>query len=144
MIISQVYVHSFKGRLTDGWYHIGWVPDGMLTRLIECGRIKVGMKLVTAGAELIQDPSGCSGTGNANDGEDAHLFGEGSSGLSLRLSGNSTRSAPPSARLGFASHPPITHLPPVPLSSIFADGGHVSSICVLIQVGSHHKSACTV
>lgn len=106
----------------------------MLTRLIKCGRIKVGAKLVTAGAELIHMSSGASGSERFNHDEDDHLFGETLNGLALRLSGNSTRPAPPNARLGFSSHPPMAYLPPVPLCSIFADGGLVSSICVLIQV----------
>lgn len=135
-------IFRFKGRLTDGWYHVDWAPDCMLTRVIERGQIKVGTKLVTAGAELIQTPSGFGGScNNGNDGcddrsndEDTHLFGNTSNGLSLRLNGNSTRLAPPNARLGFASHSPIDHLPPIPLSTISPDGGLVSCICVLIQV----------
>ncbi|CDS40580.1 breast cancer type 2 susceptibility protein [Echinococcus multilocularis] len=133
--------HRYRGRLTDGWYHIDWVPDCMLTRVIERGRIKVGTKLVTAGAELIQTPSGFDGSlnssgdscDNRNKGEDAHLFDNTSNGLSLRLNGNSTRPASANARLGFVSHPPIAHLPPIPLSTISSEGGIVSCICVLIQ-----------
>ncbi|EUB57235.1 NMDA receptor-regulated protein [Echinococcus granulosus] len=133
--------HRYRGRLTDGWYHIDWIPDCMLTRVIERGRIRVGTKLVTAGAELIQTPSGFDGSLNSSSdscddrskGEDAHLFGNTSNGLSLRLNGNSTRPASPNARLGFVSHPPIAHLPPIPLSTISSEGGLVSCICVLIQ-----------
>ncbi|VDK41883.1 unnamed protein product [Taenia asiatica] len=133
--------HRYRGRLTDGWYHVDWVPDCMLSRVIERGQIKVGTKLVTAGAELIQTPSGFGDSrNNGNDGcdnrskdEDTRLFGNTSNGLSMRLNGNSTRLAPPNARLGFASHSPIAHLPPIPLSTISPDGGLVSCICVLIQ-----------
>ncbi|KAL5960859.1 hypothetical protein TSMEX_011391 [Taenia solium] len=133
--------HRYRGRLTDGWYHVDWVPDCMLSRVIERGQIKVGTKLVTAGAELIQTPSGFGDSrNNGNDGcdnrskdEDTRLFSNASNGLSLRLNGNSTTLAPPNARLGFASHSPIAHLPPIPLSTISPDGGLVSCICVLIQ-----------
>lgn len=106
----------------------------MLTRLIERGRIRVGTKLVTAGAELVQSPSGFGGGVESAEGEDAHLFGDSSIGLALRLNGNSTIPAPPNARLGFASRHPLAHLPPTPLFSISPNGGTVSSICVLIQV----------
>lgn len=124
-----------KGRLTDGWYHVDWVPDPLLTRIIERGQIRVGSKLATAGAELVQAPSGFGGDkGEKLRGEDAYLFGEFSNGLALRLNGNSTVRAPPNARLGFASRQPMAHLPPTPLSSISPDGGAVSSVCVLIQV----------
>ncbi|VDO10343.1 unnamed protein product [Rodentolepis nana] len=126
--------HQYRGRLTDGWYHIDWVPDPLLTRLIERGRIRVGTKLATAGAEFIQAPSGFGGDkGKECKGEDAHLYGQFSNGLALRLNGNSTVPAPFNARLGFASHQPMANLPPIPLSSITSDGGAVSSVCVLIQ-----------
>ncbi|KAL5112550.1 N-alpha-acetyltransferase 15 NatA auxiliary subunit [Taenia crassiceps] len=133
--------HQYQGRLTDGWYHVDWIPDSLLARVIKRGQIKVGTKLVTAGAELVQTPSGFGGSRkNSNDGcddqgkdEDTHLFGSTSNGLSLRLNGNSTRLAPPNARLGFATHSPIAHLPPIPLSTISPDGGLVSCICVLVQ-----------
>ncbi|VUZ51152.1 unnamed protein product, partial [Hymenolepis diminuta] len=126
--------HQYRGRLTDGWYHVDWVPDPLLTRIIERGQIRVGSKLATAGAELVQAPSGfCGDKGEKLRGEDAHLFGEFSNGLALRLNGNSTVRAPPNARLGFAGRQPMAHLPPTPLSSISPDGGAVSSVCVLIQ-----------
>uniref|UniRef100_A0A5K3FA68 BRCA-2_OB1 domain-containing protein n=1 Tax=Mesocestoides corti TaxID=53468 RepID=A0A5K3FA68_MESCO len=126
---------QYRGRLTDGWYHVDWVPDRLLTGLIQSGRIRVGTKLVTAGAELVQAPSGFGGDVAAatTSDADAHLFGESSSGLALRLHGNSTRPAPPNARLGYASHPPMAHLPPLPLSSLSTDGGFISCVCVLIQ-----------
>nr|CDS33775.1 Loss of heterozygosity 11 chromosomal region 2 [Hymenolepis microstoma] len=126
--------HQYRGRLTDGWYHIDWVPDPLLSRLVERGRIRVGTKLATAGAEFIQAPSGFGGDkGKEYKGEDAHLYGQFSNGLALRLNGNSTVPAPRNARLGFASHQPIANLPSTPLSSISPDGGAVSSVCVLIQ-----------
>ncbi|KAM7540143.1 hypothetical protein Aperf_G00000030344 [Anoplocephala perfoliata] len=131
--LERLSDHQYRGRLTDGWYHIDWVPDPMLTRLIELGRIRVGTKMVTAGAELIQAPSGFGGGVESAKGENAHLFGDSSIGLALRLSGNSTVPAPPNARLGFANRQPMAHLPPTPLFSISPDGGTVSSICVLIQ-----------
>lgn len=112
-----------------------WVPDPPLTRLIERGHIRVGMKLITAGADLIQAPSGFGGDKEAKGkGEDAHLFGDTSNGLALRLNGNSTVPASPNARLGFACRQPMAHLPPIPLSGITSDGGGVSCVCVLIQV----------
>ncbi len=137
--VDNIYfIFSLQGRLTDGWYHVDWIPDRVLTRLIQRGRIRVGTKLVTAGAELTQAPSGFAGK-PTTEGEDAHLYGDSSNGLALRLNANSTRIAPANARLGYANRPPFVSLPPVPLSSLSPEGGIVSCICVLVQV-SENKS----
>ncbi|BHF60445.1 Breast cancer 2, early onset [Sparganum proliferum] len=128
---------AYRGRLTDGWYHIDWLPDKALAQLISRGRIRVGTKLVCAGAEAVQRPPELEPQNGDNmnvKDADSHLFGT-SSDLVLRLSANSTRIAHPTARLGYASlsmnH--ITSLRPTPLSSLYADGGPVSSILVLVQ-----------
>uniref|UniRef100_A0A0V0J7G0 BRCA2 OB1 domain-containing protein n=2 Tax=Schistocephalus solidus TaxID=70667 RepID=A0A0V0J7G0_SCHSO len=128
----------YRGRLTDGWYHMDWLPDKALAQLISSGRIRVGTKLVCAGAEAVQRPAGLdpqdSGNTDVQKDVDSHLFGA-SSGLILRLGANSTRMAHPTARLGYVPTSPnhITSLCPIPLSSLHADGGPVSSILVLVQ-----------
>lgn len=128
--------YCLKGRLTDGWYHVDWIPDRVLTNFILRGRIRVGVKLVTAGAELTQAPPGFGGANDksADAGPDSHLFGEASNGLAIRLAANSTRIASPTARLGYASRSPLMNLPPLPLSSLYPEGGVVSSLIGLVQV----------
>ncbi|VDN09150.1 unnamed protein product [Dibothriocephalus latus] len=127
----------YRGRLTDGWYHMDWLPDKVLAQLISRGKIRVGTKLVCAGAEAVQRPVGFDppegATAEVDKDADSHLFGP-SSGLVLRLGANSTRIAHPTARLGYASSSGhMTSLCPIPLSSLYADGGPVSSILVLVQ-----------
>ncbi|KAH8871911.1 Protein BREAST CANCER SUSCEPTIBILITY 2 like [Schistosoma japonicum] len=75
-----------KACLTDGWYQISWHPDPMLTTLITSAKIRVGSKLVTAGAELVvTNPSSSStnsrrkrkcSSGDAQMDQFGHLYGE--------------------------------------------------------------------
>lgn len=45
--------------LTDGWYAIRAQLDAPLTALVQRGRLRVGFKLVTHGAELVGSQDAC-------------------------------------------------------------------------------------
>ncbi|CAH8593559.1 unnamed protein product [Schistosoma rodhaini] len=134
-----------KACLTDGWYQIAWHPDPMLTTLITSGKIRVGSKLVTAGAELIvtnpsstnSKPKGKCSSGDEQIDEFKHLYGDDgvAVGMALKLHGNSTRPVSWCSRLGFTTKQPSSGagLYPVPLCTLSSDGGICSSIRVVIQ-----------
>ncbi|CAH8562817.1 unnamed protein product [Schistosoma intercalatum] len=141
----DIFDQCIKACLTDGWYQIAWHPDPMLTTLITSGKIRVGSKLVTAGAELVvTNPSStnnqpkrkCS-SGDEQIDEFKHLYGDDgvAVGMALKLHGNSTRPVSWCSRLGFATKQPSSGagLYPVPLCTLSSDGGICSSIRVVIQ-----------
>lgn len=103
-------------EVTDGWYSVPAVLDMPLKRMVKCGRISLGTKLITYGSELIGrcDPS--------------HPL-EASPLMALRLHANSTRRARWFSKLGYQRVP---HPFPVPLSSIFPDGGLVGCVDVMV------------
>lgn len=47
-------------ELTDGWYAIRAQLDPPLSALLQTGRLGVGQKVVTHGAELLGPPEACS------------------------------------------------------------------------------------
>ncbi|CAH8554179.1 unnamed protein product [Schistosoma mattheei] len=141
----DIFDQCVKACLTDGWYQIAWYPDPMLTTLITSGKIRVGSKLVTAGAELVvTNPSStnnqpkrkCS-SGDEQIDEFKHLYGDDgvAVGMALKLHGNSTRPVSWCSRLGFTTKQPSSGagLYPVPLCTLSSDGGICSSIRVVIQ-----------
>ena len=112
---------SMKGNppcieLTDGWYSLPCALDPPLKQMIKSGKIMVGTKLLIYGAELVGQNS------------PAHPL-EMSSGCYLRISANSTRRARWFAKLGYQ---PVPRSFPVPLMSIFPDGGLVGCTDVVI------------
>lgn len=127
---------------------MAWQLDPALSRLVRSRRIRVGSKLVTAGAELVSLDS-VTGTletartvrtrpGGSSDSNHGHLIdSDGAAvGVSLKLHGNSTRPVPWYTKLGFATSQPKSSigLYPVALSSLEADGGLCVAIRVVIQV----------
>lgn len=91
-----------------------WVPFNLkihpiLRYMVQSGRIVVGTKIVTYGAELVGPVGACHPLEAASD-------------LCLRLSANSTRRTRWFTRLGYQ---PCPHPFLVPLSSLFSDGGTV-------------------
>ncbi|XP_036084327.1 breast cancer type 2 susceptibility protein isoform X3 [Rousettus aegyptiacus] len=104
-------------ELTDGWYAVRAQLDPPLSALLRTGRLGVGQKVVTHGAELLGPPEACAPL-------------EASESLMLKISANSTRPACWDAKLGFCADPrPF----PVPLSSLFSDGGNTACVDVVIQ-----------
>ena len=96
-------------EVTDGWYSLPAVLDPPLRYMLQSGRVAIGTKLMTYGAELVGSTDPC------------HPL-EAPPSLSLRLSANSTRRARWYTRLGYQPSPrPF----PLPLSSLFPDGGRV-------------------
>ncbi|XP_028656592.2 LOW QUALITY PROTEIN: breast cancer type 2 susceptibility protein [Erpetoichthys calabaricus] len=103
-------------EVTDGWYLIKAHLDARLTALLQSGKLSVGNKIVTNGAELI----GC---------QDACTPLEAPESLMLKISANSTRPARWYCKLGFYCDPrPFV----LPLSSLFYDGGIVGCVDVII------------
>ncbi|XP_012996389.2 breast cancer type 2 susceptibility protein isoform X1 [Cavia porcellus] len=104
-------------ELTDGWYAVRAQLDPPLTTLLKSGRLAVGQKVVTHGAELVGSPDACAPL-------------EAPESLMLKISANSTRPARWDARLGFLPDPrPF----PLCLSSLFSDGGAVGCADVVVQ-----------
>ncbi|XP_006879697.1 PREDICTED: breast cancer type 2 susceptibility protein [Elephantulus edwardii] len=103
--------------LTDGWYMVRAQLDPPLAALLKIGRLAVGQKIVTHGAELVGTQEACAPL-------------EAPESLRLKISANSTRPARWYAKLGFHSDPrPF----PLPLPSLFSDGGIVGCVDVVVQ-----------
>ncbi|XP_045725247.1 breast cancer type 2 susceptibility protein [Mirounga angustirostris] len=104
-------------ELTDGWYAIKAQFDPPLAALVKNGRLTIGQKIVIHGAELVGFPDACTPL-------------EAPESLMLKISANSTRPARWYAKLGFSPDPrPF----PLPLSSLFSDGGNVGCVDVVVQ-----------
>ncbi|KAM7179829.1 breast cancer type 2 susceptibility protein isoform 2-T2 [Macrochelys suwanniensis] len=104
-------------EVTDGWYGVRALLDPPLQVLLHGRRLTVGQKIIVHGAELV----GC---------QDACTPLETPDSLMLKISANSTRRARWHAKLGFHQDPrPF----PLPLSSLFSEGGSVGCIDIVIQ-----------
>ncbi|XP_072948515.1 uncharacterized protein Brca2 [Epargyreus clarus] len=101
--------------LTDGWYCVKACLDRMLVNLVCNGRIAVGSKIATVGAELLNCEQGVSPW-------------EDTSSVRLKLFGNSTRPAHWDAKLGYHSNGSITSQ----LSTILVSGGKVARTRALV------------
>ncbi|XP_040607357.1 LOW QUALITY PROTEIN: breast cancer type 2 susceptibility protein [Mesocricetus auratus] len=104
-------------ELTDGWYAVKAQLDPPLVALVKSGRLTVGQKIITHGAELVGSPDACTPL-------------EAPDSLRLKISTNSTRPARWHSKLGFFHDPrPF----PLPLSSLFSDGGSVGCVDIIVQ-----------
>ncbi|XP_072217696.1 breast cancer type 2 susceptibility protein [Excalfactoria chinensis] len=104
-------------EVTDGWYGIRALLDPPLKAFLHRRRLTVGQKIIVHGAELIGSPNGCTPL-------------EAPDSLMLKIAANSTRCARWYAKLGFQRDPrPF----PLPLSSLYSEGGAVGCIDVVIQ-----------
>ncbi|XP_045538534.1 breast cancer type 2 susceptibility protein-like [Papilio machaon] len=101
--------------LTDGWYCIKASLDQMLIRLVKDQKIRVGTKLVTNGAELLNCEQGIAPW-------------EDTSSVRLKIFGNSTRRARWDAKLGYHSGAAILSR----LSCVQLEGGKVSKLRALV------------
>uniref|UniRef100_A0A8C3WKJ3 BRCA2 DNA repair associated n=1 Tax=Catagonus wagneri TaxID=51154 RepID=A0A8C3WKJ3_9CETA len=104
-------------ELTDGWYAIKAQIDPPLSALLKNGKLTVGQKIIIHGAELVGSPDACTPL-------------EAPESLMLKISANSTRPARWYAKLGFSPDPRAF---PLPLSSLFSDGGNVACVDIIIQ-----------
>ncbi|NXF82830.1 BRCA2 protein, partial [Sclerurus mexicanus] len=104
-------------EVTDGWYGIRALLDPPLKAFLDRRRLTVGQKIIVHGAELVGSQNGCTPL-------------EAPDSLMLKISANSTRCARWHAKLGFHRDPrPF----PLPLSSLYSEGGAVGCIDVVIQ-----------
>ncbi|XP_037983493.1 breast cancer type 2 susceptibility protein isoform X2 [Motacilla alba alba] len=104
-------------EVTDGWYGIRALLDPPLKAFLDRRRLTVGQKIIVHGAELVGPQNGCTPL----DAPDS---------LMLKISANSTRCVRWHTKLGFHRDPrPF----PVPLSSLYSEGGAVGCIDVVIQ-----------
>uniref|UniRef100_A0A663M593 BRCA2 DNA repair associated n=2 Tax=Athene cunicularia TaxID=194338 RepID=A0A663M593_ATHCN len=104
-------------EVTDGWYGIRALLDPPLKAFLHRGRLSVGQKIIVHGAELVGSQNGCTPL-------------EAPDSLMLKISANSTRRVRWHAKLGFHRDPrPF----PLPLSSLYCEGGAVGCVDVVIQ-----------
>ncbi|NWH49328.1 BRCA2 protein, partial [Fregata magnificens] len=104
-------------EVTDGWYGIKALLDPPLKAFLHRRRLTVGQKIIVHGAELVGSQNGCTPL-------------EAPDSLMLKISANSTRCARWYAKLGFHRDPrPF----PLPLSSLYSEGGAVGCIDIVIQ-----------
>ncbi|NWR71646.1 BRCA2 protein, partial [Centropus unirufus] len=104
-------------EVTDGWYGIRALLDPPLRAFLRRRRLTVGQKIIVHGAELVGSQNGCTPL-------------EAPDSLMLKISANSTRRARWDAKLGFHRDPrPF----PLPLSSLYSEGGAVGCVDVVIQ-----------
>ncbi|KAK3531907.1 hypothetical protein QTP70_034409 [Hemibagrus guttatus] len=102
--------------LTDGWYPIKALLDLPLSTMLRKGCLRVGVKLLIHGAELIGSQDACPPL-------------EAPESLMLKISANSTRRARWDTKLGFYKDPrPF----PLLLSSLYANGGVVSCVDIIV------------
>nr|XP_021397545.2 breast cancer type 2 susceptibility protein [Lonchura striata domestica] len=104
-------------EVTDGWYGIRALLDPPLKAFLDRRQLTVGQKIIVHGAELVGPQNGCTPL-------------EAPDSLMLKISANSTRRVRWYTKLGFHRDPrPF----PVPLSSLYSEGGAVGCIDVVIQ-----------
>ncbi|XP_047676855.1 breast cancer type 2 susceptibility protein isoform X2 [Tachysurus fulvidraco] len=102
--------------LTDGWYPIKALLDVPLSTMLRKGRLRVGVKLLIHGAELIGSQDACPPL-------------EAPESLMLKIPANSTRRARWDTKLGFYKDPrPF----PLLLSALYANGGVVSRVDITV------------
>ncbi|KAM5180567.1 breast cancer type 2 susceptibility protein [Mantella aurantiaca] len=104
-------------EVTDGWYGIKALLDTALTALLHRRRLFIGQKIIVNGAELVGSEDACTPL-------------EAPDSLMLKLAANSTRPARWFTKLGYFSDPRPFCLP---LSSLFAEGGIVGCVDIVIQ-----------
>ncbi|XP_075892594.1 breast cancer type 2 susceptibility protein [Nelusetta ayraudi] len=102
--------------LTDGWYAIKAQLDEPLTAMLLKGRLAIGGKLITHGAQLVGSQDACSPL-------------EAPESLMLKICANSSRPARWDSRLGFQRDPRPFLLP---ISSLYGSGGPVGCVDVVV------------
>ncbi|XP_077559202.1 uncharacterized protein LOC144174396 isoform X2 [Haemaphysalis longicornis] len=121
LCVSAVMVKeggAMQVELTDGWYGIRAELDEPLSELVSTGRIFVGLKILTSGAELVGSSEACPPLEAPPD-------------AALKLSYNSTRRACWDTRLGYFVVPRPFR---VSLSSLHPKGGLVGRVdCLVIR-----------
>ncbi|CAK1546476.1 unnamed protein product [Leptosia nina] len=109
------HMDNLELLLTDGWYCIKACIDQVIAKHVCDGKISVGTKLMTHGAELINCEQGIAPW-------------EDTSSVRLKIFGNSSRRARWDERLGYHSNPAIL----TQLSSVKPEGGKVSRMRLFV------------
>ncbi|NXD21135.1 BRCA2 protein, partial [Spelaeornis formosus] len=104
-------------EVTDGWYGIRALLDPPLKAFLDRRWLTVGQKIIVHGAELVGPQNGCTPL-------------EAPDSLMLKISANSTRRVRWHTKLGFHRDPTPF---PLPLSSLYSEGGTVGCVDVVIQ-----------
>ena len=91
-------IEETRLELTDGWYAVSTLLDGVLTKLVEKGKIQVGSKLMICNAQLVGSEDGVDPL------DDSYFSDRRSCPIFLKITANNTRLALWDAKLGFV-HP---------------------------------------
>lgn len=94
-------IEETRLELTDGWYAVSTLLDGVLTKLVEKGKIQVGSKLMICNAQLLGSEDGVDPL------DDSYFSDRRSCPIFLKITANNTRLALWDAKLGFV-HPKHT------------------------------------
>jgi len=94
-------IEETRLELTDGWYAVSTLLDGVLTKLVEKGKIQVGSKLMICNAQLVGSEDGVDPL------DDSYFSDRRSCPIFLKITANCTRLALWDAKLGFV-HPKHT------------------------------------
>ncbi|KAJ3661217.1 hypothetical protein Zmor_005625 [Zophobas morio] len=113
--IINLQSDQFELELTDGWYSIRTVIDEPLCRQVRLRKIRVGTKLITCGAEILN----CEG---------CHPL-QAADMIRLKISCNSTRRARWYVKLGYQRCPEPF---PVMLCSVFPAGNVIGCVKICI------------
>ncbi|XP_051534410.1 breast cancer type 2 susceptibility protein isoform X2 [Myxocyprinus asiaticus] len=113
---TDAKVESTVVWLTDGWYAIRGLLDPPLSAMLHKGCLRIGDKVMINGAELVGSQEACPPL-------------EAPESLMLKISANSTRRARWNTKLGYCRDPRPFRLP---LSSMYAAGGVVSCVDILV------------
>ena len=103
--------------MSDGWYWIRCTLDEPLKRAVEFSKLKIGDKIITSGAQIV----------NCEDGKDILALPE---NVRLVLHGNSTRRTLWDMKLGLF----VKHVSPLPVSlnSVKAGGGLIGQLTLYV------------
>lgn len=111
-------------EVTDGWYSMQAVLDAQLSCRVREGKLRVGYKILTCGAELTApvpfSPLGCAMRSASVQTDKAYPR--------LKLYMNSTRRARWDSRLGFSA----PHFFPVALPTLQPGGGTVACVDIVV------------
>ena len=117
-------------EVSDGWYALSAVLDGVLSKFVESGKIRVGSKLMICNAQLVGSEDGIDPL------DDDYFSDRRNCRLVLQITANSTRLARWDAKLGFV-HPKFTvqqggGILVKTLRGIYPDGGTIPVIDLVI------------
>jgi breast cancer 2 susceptibility protein len=127
---SKEGIEEIRLEASDGWYALSAMLDGILSNLVDSGKIRVGSKLMICNAQLVGSEDGIDPL------DDDYHSDRRSCRLVLQITANNTRLARWDAKLGFV-HPKYTaqqggSILIKNLSGIFPDGGTIPVIDLVI------------